>query len=150
MTKIHEQLYHKGREIFDVVKRISDLIPEDDTPLQSVKEFMQSDALLLSVKVKGVEETDLYDLNMEAATIIRKAARDLMIQNHTLKMFGFKYVDYFDIVRELIEEYRLLFIQWVTTFDPWNYVTDRWGLFNPPGVGPNGPYSGEDLPDLDG
>ena len=40
------------------------------------------------------------------------------------------------MVRQLIEEYRLLFIDWVATFDKTNYIIDRWGLFNPPGVGP--------------
>jgi len=62
---------------------------------------------------------------MEAATIIRKAAKDLMVQNHTLEMFGFEYVEYYDIVRRLIEEYRLLFIDWVAGFDKWDYIIDR-------------------------
>jgi hypothetical protein len=84
---------------------------------------------------------------MEAATIIRKAARDLMVQNHALKMFGFKEYRYFDIVRDLIEEYRLLFIDWVAGFDPWDYVIDRWGLFNPPGVGPFDHDPDDDLPE---
>jgi len=73
---------------------------------------------------------------MENAAIIRKSAMRLMIQNHSLKMFGFEYVEYFQMVRDLIEEYRLLFIDWVERFDKSNYIIDRWGLFNPPGVGP--------------
>jgi len=73
---------------------------------------------------------------MENAAIIRKSARDLMLQNHSLEMFGFEYVEYYSMVRDLIEEYRLLFIEWVAGFDKWNYIIDRWGLFNPPGVGP--------------
>jgi len=27
-------------------------------------------------------------------------------------------------------------IDWVAGFNKWDYVIDRWGLFNPPGVGP--------------
>lgn len=42
---------------------------------------------------------------MQNAAIIRKAANDLMVQNHSLKAFGFEYVEYIDIVRNLIEEY---------------------------------------------
>lgn len=83
---------------------------------------------------------------MEAAAIIRKAARDLMVQNHSLEMFGFKEVHYFQIVRDLIEEYRLLFIDWVAGFDQWDYIIDRWGLFNPPGVGPFDKDPDEDIP----
>jgi hypothetical protein len=129
-------IYKKGEEIFDVVSKICDLIPEDNNRLQHIKGQMLSDAMQLTIKVAGAEGGDLYDLRMEAAAIIRKAARDLMVSNHSLEMFGFKEVEYFNIVRDLIEEYRLLFIDWVSEFDQWNYIIDRWGLFNPPGVGP--------------
>lgn len=54
-------------------------------------------------------------------------------------MFGFEYVEYFQIVRNLLEEYRLLFIEWVAGFD-------RLGLFHPPGVGPFDKNSDEDIP----
>jgi hypothetical protein len=129
-------IYIKGKEIFDVVLKICDLIPEENEYLQHIKGIMLEDAMLLTVKVAGAETAGLYDLKMEAAAIIRKAACDLNVQNHSLEMFDFEYVEYFDIVRNLIEEYRLLFINWVAGFDKWNYIIDRWGLFNPPGVGP--------------
>lgn len=58
------------------------------------------------------------DLRMENAAIIRKCARDLM-------------------VRQQIEEFQLLFIDWAASFDPWNYIVNDWGLFNPPGVAPH-------------
>ena len=57
-----------------------------------------------------------------------------MIQNHTLKAFGFRDVKYYDIVREQLEEFRLLFREWVAGFDPQKYIVDEWGLFNPPGI----------------
>lgn len=129
-------IYRKGKEIFDVVHEISELFPEDNSHLQWIKGQIIGDAALLSIKVAGAESGDLYDLKMENAAIIRKAARDLMIQSHSLKAFGFKEAHYYQIVRDLIEEYRLLFIDWVAGFDKFNYVIDRWGLFNPPGVGP--------------
>lgn len=129
-------IFKKGEEILDVVRQIGQLIPEDSEELQDIKSAMYSDAALLTVKIAGAEGAGLYDIKMEAAAIIRKAARDLMVQNHGLEMFGFKEVHYFDIVRALIEEYRLLFIDWVAGFDQEEYMIDRWGLFNPPGIGP--------------
>lgn len=129
-------IYLKGKEILDVVFKISGLIPDNDEYLNEVKSCMLNDAALLTVKVAGAEAAGLYDLKMENAAIIRKAARDLMVQQHSLDMFGFKYVEYYQIVRDLIEEYRLLFIDWVAGFDKWDYIIDRWGLFNPPGIGP--------------
>ncbi|WP_339697367.1 hypothetical protein [uncultured Roseivirga sp.] len=140
-------LYRKGKEIFELVMKIADLIPDEDPRLQNTKQFMIQDAMMLSVKVAGSSSgVGLYDLKMEAATIIRKSARDLMVQNHALEMFNFKEAHYFDMVRNLIEEYRLLFIDWVAAFDPWDYIIDRWGLFNPPGVGPHDHDPDDDIP----
>jgi len=139
-------IFQKGQEIYDVVRKLAELIPEENDELQHTKGMMLSDASQLVVKVAGAEGGGLYDLKMEAAAIIRKSARDLMVQNHSLKMFGFKEVEYYTIVRDLIEEYRLLFIEWVAGFDQWDYIIDRWGLFNPPGVGPFDHDPDDDLP----
>jgi hypothetical protein len=129
-------IYQKGKEILDLIKRITDLIPENNEYLMDIKGCMLSDADLLTVKIAGAEAAGLYDLKMENAAIIRKAARDLMVQQHSLESFGFEYVEYYQMVRDMIDEYRLLFIEWVASFDKWDYIIDRWGLFNPPGVGP--------------
>lgn len=139
-------LFKKGQEILEIVTQICDLIDDDDKMLGHIKGQMFEDAAMLTVKVAGAEGAELYDLKMENAAIIRKAARDLMVSNHSLEMFDFKYTDYFDMVRDLIEEYRLLFIEWVASFDPWNYIIDRWGLFNPPGVGPFDKDPDDDIP----
>ena len=139
-------IYKKGWEIFEVVDQICQLIPDDDEHLAFVKSNMLEDAMMLTVKVAGAEAGQLYDIKMEAAALIRKAALNLMIQNHTLEMFGFEHVEYFRIVRNLLEEYRLLFIDWVSKFDRWDYIIDRWGLFNPPGVGPFDHDPDDDIP----
>ncbi len=139
-------IYKKGKEILDVVLSICDLFPDEDEHLQLLKGQLIADAATLTVKVVGAEAAGLYDLRMESAAIIRKAARDLMVQNHSLEYLGFKHTDYYKIVRDLIEEYRLLFIDWVAGFDKWDYIIDRWGLFNPPGVDPFDKDPDEGLP----
>ena len=139
-------IYKKGEEIYQVVDQICELIDDDDQFLGHVKRIMLEDAMLLTVKVAGATGGQLYDIKMECATIIRKAARELMIQNHALQMFGFEHVEYFQIVRNMIEEYRLLFIDWVSGFDKWDYIIDRWGLFNPPGVSPFDKDPDDDIP----
>jgi hypothetical protein len=129
-------LFLKGKEILDVITDILALIEDDNEHLDIIKQFILEDAYMLTAKIAGAEGGDLYDLRMENAAVIRKAARDLMVQNQSLEMFGFEHVEYYSIVSDLIEEYRLLFIDWVAGFDKSNYIVDRWGLFNPPGVGP--------------
>ena len=139
-------IFKKGKEIYDLVRKITDLIPEDNEYLVDVKGRMLSDAAQLTVKVAGAEAAGLYDLKMESAAIIRKAARDLMVQQHSLESFGFEYVEYYQMVRDMIDEYRLLFIDWVAGFDKWDYIIDRWGLFNPPGIGPFDKDPDDDIP----
>ncbi len=137
-------IYQKAVEILKVVNEITDLIPHDDKMLQMLKDQMLSDAFILAPKIAGAQTCQLYDLKMENAAIIRKAARELSLQSHNLVAFEFEQVEYYQIVRDLVEEFRLLFIDWVATFDPNEYMVDRWGLFNPPGVGPF-----DEDPDLD-
>ena len=122
----------KAEEIFDLVKTITDLIPEEDELLQSYKSQLLEDAMIIPVKISGAEAVKLYDIKMENAAIIRKAARDLMVAYHGLEMFGFKDVKYYLMVREKIEEFRLQIVDWVANFNPKHFITDHWGLFNPP------------------
>jgi hypothetical protein len=139
-------IFKKGKEIADLVDAILELADRDNEMLQEVCGQMRVDAYNLSVKVAGAEGGDLYDLRMEAAAIIRKSARELIVQTHSLNMFGFPHPDYFMLLREAVEEYRLLFIDWVAGFDRSNYHIDRWGLFNPPGIGPHDHDPDDDLP----
>ena len=129
-------IYKKAREISDLVMKIADLIPDDNGHLEDVRRYITENALLLPAKVVAAEGGHIYDLRMENATLVRKYARELMVSYHTLKMHDFEHAEYYMMVRELIEEFRLLFIDWVAGFDQWNYVRDTWGLFNPPGVSP--------------
>src|SRR5690606_3611947 len=76
--------------------------------------------MMIQAKLAAAHGAQLWDIRMENAAIIRKNARELMIQNHTLKAFGFREVKYYDIVREQLEEFRLLFREWVAGFDPQN------------------------------
>lgn len=139
-------IYKKAKEIFETVQIIGDLIPKEDDQLNLVKDIMFENAMILCPKIEGAEVAGFYDLKMENATLIRKAARELMIQNHSLDHLGFEQIAYFSIIRNQIEEFRLLFIDWVNSFDQWDYVIDRWGLFNPPGVGPFDKDPDDDIP----
>jgi superfamily I DNA and RNA helicase len=57
-----------------------------------------------------------------------------MVAYHGLEMYGFKDVKYYQIVRDLIEEFRVLFVEWVASFNQKHFIVDKWGLFNPPGI----------------
>ena len=136
-------LFIKANEIYDLVRKVSDLIEKHDNDdddeekqiLQSYKEYMLESALIIPAKIASAFNEDrLYDLKMQNATIIRKEARSILANTSGIKMLGFKDTDYLELIRNEIEEFRILFAEWVKTFNEWNYIIDRWGLFNPPGV----------------
>ena len=133
-------LFYKGGEIIELVSEIAALIPEDNEILNEIAGFMRADSYVMQVKIVGAEGGGLYDIKMECAALIRKAGRDLYVQKHSLEMFDFEYVSYMDLLREKIDEYKVLFKDWIGTFDPYHAIKDDWGLFNPPGI---------ELPDLE-
>ena len=127
-------IYKKSQEIFETIKAITDLIPEDDEILHELKGQLIGDIALIQAKLASAFAVKLYDVKMENAAFIRRAAHDLMVSYHSLKMYGFEEVHYYLLVRQQIEEFRLLFVEWVAGFNPKHFITDSWGLFNPPGI----------------
>ncbi|SEH75790.1 hypothetical protein SAMN02927937_01241 [Paenimyroides aquimaris] len=146
---LHTPIYKKSEEIFETLKAITDLFPEDDPMLSDLKGQLLGDAMLIQAKLAGAFGVKLYDLKMENATLIRKAARDLMVSYHTLKMLGFEDLEYYQLIRKQIEEFRLLFIEWVAGFNSKHFITDNWGLFNPPGIAPDYEQRSDELNFLD-
>ncbi len=139
-TAESKALFMKGGEIIELVSEIVSLIPEDHEMLNEIAKYMIADSYVLQVKIVGAEAGGLYDIKMECAALIRKAGRDLYVQKYSLEMFDFEYVSYMDLLRDKVDEYKVLFKDWVGTFDPYHAIKDDWGLFNPPGI---------ELPDLD-
>ncbi|WP_291144444.1 hypothetical protein [Flavobacterium sp. UBA7680] len=141
-------IYQKAEQIFKLTQGLVYIVPADNEYLQeTVVRFMLENAMLIPVKIAGAEGGDLYDLRMENAAIIRKAARELYVQAGSLRYEeGIKDLDYISLLRNTIEEFRLLFIDWVASFDVWNYIKDSWGLFNPPGVNAHDKDPDDDIP----
>ena len=127
-------IFKKSEEIFDTLKIITDLIPEENTHLNFTKQHILENIYTIQAKLVGAEAVKIWDLKMENAALIRKCARELMVLQHSLKAFGFAEVNYYQIVRKQLEEFRWLFREWVAEFDPKHFIVDDWGLFNPPGI----------------
>ena len=157
-------VFQKAREIMDLVGSIIDSVEKTDIafndPIEAemIKDnlkYMGINASIIPAKIAGVSSEDmLYDIRMENAAIIRKAARELITDARGLEMHGYPDTEYLDILRNEVEEFRILFAEWVKTFDCWNYIIDRWGLFNPPGVNYDDVDPDDDIPfnfdDFDG
>ena len=141
-------IYKKAEEIFQLTDALIKTLPADDEFLQETTvRFMLEDAMIIPVKISGAEAVELYDLKMENAAIIRKAARELYVRAGSLQYEDkVENKEYIELLRNEIEAFRLLFIDWVAEFDAWSYIIDRWGLFNPPGVSAHDKDPDDDIP----
>ncbi|MFV8345887.1 hypothetical protein [Flavobacterium sp. ZB4P13] len=138
----------KAEQIIKLTQGLVQIVPADNEFLQETTvRFMLENAMIIPAKIAGAEAGDLYDLRMENAAIIRKAARELYVQAGSLRFEeDITDKDYIILLRKEIDEFRLLFIEWVTGFDMWNYIKDEWGLFNPPGVSAHDKDPDDDIP----
>lgn len=140
-------LYKKAWEIMETVESIVALIPEDeDNPISQYRHMMRNDALIITAKIAGASGEAMYSIKMQNASLIRNAAMELVTATSGLEMFGMQEERYLNLLRDDLEEFRIMFVDWVEAFDPWDYIIDRWGLFNPPGVSAHDKDPDEDIP----
>ena len=132
-------VFAEGENILRLVEHIVEYIELSDRSFLSIEqkeildyyiEDMMESAILIPVKIARAHCADLYDIKMESATLIRKYARDILININGLTINGFKDLEFLELLHKSILSFRLLFAQWVSEFDPKEAVIDPWGLFN--------------------
>lgn len=131
-------IYKKGKEIYKVIDQICQVIENDQLSLGKEKDAILNTAKLLSERVLAVDCDQNFETKMRDASIIRRAVFELPFAVNSIEAYGFKNSDYFNIVRPLIEEYRIIFIDWVSGFDEWDKSIDLWDLLKLPEIGPSG------------
>jgi len=91
------------------------------------KAMLLGDGYQVAVKIRS-SEVGLYTIRMENASIIRKNAQ--FIKSAMLTMMAEEVIDdeHGEVIREEIDKFRLLFREWVSTFQKDEYE-DEWGLF---------------------
>ena len=130
-------IYQKAELLFQLVESLAASLPEDNELLQSMKEIMRADAMMLPAKIAGAEAGNIYSIRMQNAAIIRFHAMNLYTQVGGLSLYD-ESIDtsFTKLIRTEIENFKLLFIDWVNGFDKSDYIWDDWELFNPKGAIP--------------
>ena len=127
-------LYLKWRETFSLIYAFADNLAPDakggekETHEQVTKSFIMENAMIIGPKLRGAMAVDLYILKMENAAIVRTNARQLMEQVTFSVLSGFAGEEYKNVIQESMDEFRLLFKEWVMTFKK-DDIEDDWGLF---------------------
>ena len=122
-------IYKKALEILDLTEQIVDTFG-DESMAKMHRESMLEDAMILPAKIAGAEAMDYYVPKMENATIVKIHARSLLTQTASIKYLHLVNEQYVQLLRDEIEAFRLLFKDWVKTFDiNTTKEGDGWGLF---------------------
>lgn len=127
-------LYEQWREVYRLVMTFAAVLaedPESDTPAseeQWTKRLIHENAMIVAPKIISASHTSLYVLQMENAALIRFNCRQLMEQVSYAALTGQADAAYVDVIEEAMEQFRLLFRDWIATFRRDEYE-DEWGLF---------------------
>lgn len=127
-------LYEQWREVYHLVMTFAAVLaedPESDMPAseaQWTKRLIHENAMIVAPKIISASHTSLYVLQMENAALIRFNCRQLMEQVSYAALTGQADAAYVDVIEEAMEQFRLLFRDWIATFRRDEYE-DEWGLF---------------------
>jgi hypothetical protein len=120
-------LMKKGMEIVSLTHALVGSLDEARKELYGG--MMMEDATIMSAKFAGAHGVDSYILKMENATIMKVHARHLDSMTYQLSMEETHAEEHLELLRESIEEFRLLFLDWIKSFDSAERYDDGWGLF---------------------
>jgi hypothetical protein len=129
-------LYRKSIDILNLARTIGDMLPEDEDA-DSTRHLILQNAYLVPAKIKGAMVMEYYSLMMENAVIIKVNICQLREQLWACKEFHGLEQQYIDVLRNEIDDFRKIFINWIASFDEKNDLPDEWHLFNDPSAFPD-------------
>lgn len=122
-------IMQKARQIGRLVSYICETLPGEDLA-HHYREIMQSDAGIIAGKVAATEGCSVYSVKMENAVLIKIAAKNLKSQMSGLRLLGYSDPRYIRMMCDEIEEFRILFVDWIANFDRRCDLSDGWGIFH--------------------
>ena len=129
-------LYRKSIDILNLAQTMCCLLPDDDGHAESTKQMIMQNAYLIPAKIKGAMVMEYYSLMIENAVIVKVNAVELKTALWACSTIHGIEQQYVDVLRNEIELFRQIFINWVTAFDKAHDLPDEWHLFNNPSTFP--------------
>jgi hypothetical protein len=101
---------------------------QEDEMKEHLAAQMFSNAALIQAKIAGAEGGGLYTLRMQNAVLIKLATQDMFNAVSFASMVEINEEDYVDLMRDKIDEFRLVFNEWVRGFDKTYDIPDNWAI----------------------
>jgi hypothetical protein len=117
----------KAKEIIGLTRALVGSLDEARRELYGG--LMLEDAMVMSAKFAGAESIPDFVLKMEKAVIMKVHAKSLNSMTYQLALEETHAEEHLELLRQAIEEYRKLFIEWIRSLDPAEKYDDGWGIF---------------------
>lgn len=129
MNNIYYQLpvYQKAKSIQEITEALVNSFDENNFGSKKkicYKMIAQSKKLVS--KIAEAEGGDIYSLRIENAFQVRGAARELKSMLYMCSIMQLAHEDYTNFLAEEIDSFRILFLDWVASFDKHNDIYDEW------------------------
>lgn len=122
-------LMRKAKQLYKLIHVLVDTFPQDDDLAYHYREIMKADTGQILIRISNAESCPVYTVRMENAVQIKIAAKNILSQTTGLRMLGLIDESYLHLLREELDDFRSLFVKWVSSFDRKTAVDDDWGLF---------------------
>ncbi|SDC48634.1 hypothetical protein [Niabella drilacis] len=131
--RLQKQLSAKARKLLQLVLSLEASFEIDEQEQTHPVHLMMQHISVASAKLSGAKMLyDVYHALMENAVLVKVNLTELKVQLFAAKEFYKGNREYLEVIKEEVEAFRLLFIQWVKTFDKTKDYPDEWHLFNDP------------------
>jgi hypothetical protein len=120
-------LMKKAKDVVDLTRALVGSLDEARKELYG--SIMMEDAMIMSAKFAGAEAMPDFVAKMENAMLMKIHAKSLNSMTYQLAMEETHAEEHLQLLREAIEEYRKLFLEWIKGFDPSEKYDDGWGIF---------------------
>jgi len=121
-------VFKKSQELFDLAEAMADSLRDDDDRKSHLASEIFSNAALIQAKIAGAEGGGLYTIRMQNAVLIKLATQDMFSAAAVASMMKLNEQDYVELLREKIEEFRIVFNEWVRGFDKTYDIPDNWAI----------------------
>lgn len=119
------EIYFKAKEILHITHSLVKSFDEKKDKLEVGSQMLEH-AFTIPAKVAGAEAVEFYSLKMEKAISIKVAARELLASTSLCKDMGLGHQDHLHLLRNEIESFRKLYLNWVNSFNKSVDIEDDW------------------------
>jgi hypothetical protein len=120
-------IIQKAGAINDLINYCSDTLGDSDIENQ-YKKILRIASFEMSNKLVIAENSPYYNEKIENSILVKIAAKKVLNQLAGMEVIGIINLEYSKLIRDEIEGFRLLFLEWVISFERKTILSDGWDI----------------------